>query len=74
MKELAGYVCLGLATLLAFALGVIFIEWLDERHALCLDQVITLGESRETQCKYPEQRVALERGITHTLAVCRCKP
>ena len=50
-------------------------KWLSDRHAFCRDSTITLDTNNtETQCEYPEQRVTFEHGITHIIAVCRCRP
>ena len=76
MKQVIQYVALAMVATFLIGLGAVFFEWFDERHTLCRDEVIKIGEGTRNgdQCRYPEQRVQLEKGINHMLAVCRCKP
>ena len=47
-------------------------KWVSDRPVFCRDSVTPLTESGQTQCEYPQQRMAIEQGNTSKMAVCRC--
>jgi hypothetical protein len=62
-----------LLTLALFALGIIGVEWLDDRGVFCKESLLS-PEHANQKCDYPQQHITLERGVTKMLVICRCKP